>query len=40
MRSCPRTATHLFMNLDHARQIIEPWRREYNEERRRNLLAD
>jgi putative transposase len=24
---------HLFMNLDRARQLIERWRREYNEER-------
>lgn len=30
---------HLFMNLDHARQIIERWRREYNEERPKRSLG-
>jgi putative transposase len=30
---------HLFMNLDHARQIIERWRREYNEERPKKSLG-
>jgi transposase InsO family protein len=30
---------HLFMNLDHARQIIEQWRREYNEERPKRSLG-
>jgi putative transposase len=30
---------HLFINLDHARQIIERWRREYNEERPKKSLG-
>lgn len=30
---------HLFINLEHARQIIERWRREYNEERPKRSLG-
>jgi transposase InsO family protein len=30
---------HLFMNLELARQIIERWRREYNEERPKKSLG-
>lgn len=30
---------HLFIDLDHARQIIERWRREYNEERPKKSLG-
>jgi len=30
---------HLFLNLEHARQIIERWRREYNEERPKKTLG-
>ena len=29
---------HWFLNLDHARVIIEAWRREYNEERPKKAL--
>jgi putative transposase len=30
---------HLFLNLEHARQLIEQWRREYNEERPKKSLG-
>jgi transposase InsO family protein len=30
---------HLILNLEHARQIIERWRREYNEERPKKSLG-
>ena len=30
---------HLFLNLLHARTLIETWRREYNEERPKKGLA-
>ena len=30
---------HWFFNLEHARQLIESWRREYNEERPKKILG-
>ena len=30
---------HWFANLLHARAVIEPWRREYNEERLKKVLS-
>ena len=33
-----RLNEHGFLNLDHARVIIEAWRREYNEERPKKAL--
>src|SRR6266404_5750650 len=30
---------HWFINLDHARVLIEAWRREYNEERPKKALG-
>ena len=30
---------HWFANLLHARAVIEPWRREYNEERPKKVLG-
>ncbi len=30
---------HWFLNLDHARELIEAWRREYNEERPKKVLG-
>ena len=30
---------HWFFNLEHARKVIEAWRREYNEERPKKILG-
>jgi putative transposase len=35
-----RFDVHQFLSLDHAKTIIEAWRRDYNEHRPHSLLGD